>query len=128
MKYFIGITPQGTVRVIHFRSMGGRVSGKQITQECGFLDVVTCTVLANKGFSINELVGIHQAEVKLPAFTKEKTQLSAKRSAKLQELRIHVERLIGAIRTKNFSNNIKADGAEVSVADKLMTIIMLCIS
>ena len=68
----------------------------------------------------------------MPAFTKGKTQLSAKEVQESRELavvRIHVERLIGVIKQKYSIlegtlpiNFIKADGLEVSVADKLMTI------
>ena len=46
---------------------------------------------------------MYQAEAKLPAFTKKKTQLSAKEVQELRELavvRIHMERLIGMIKQK----------------------------
>ena len=91
-------------------------------------------VLADRGFNIFELVAMHHAEAKLPAFTKGKihVQLSAKdiqESRDLTVIRIHVERLIGVIKQKYSLlegalpiNFIKADGSEVSVADKLMTI------
>ena len=89
-------------------------------------------VLADRGFNIYELVAIHQPEAKLPAFTKGKAQLSAKEvqdSRELAVVRIHVERLIGVIKQKYSIlegtlpiNFIKADGADVSVADKLMAI------
>ena len=133
IKYLIGITPQGTVSFVS-KAWGGRVSDKQITQECGILDLLLPgdLVLADRGFNIFELVGMHKAEAKLPAFTKGKTQLSAKEVQESRELavvRIHVERLIGVIKQKYSIlegtlpiNFIKADGLEVSVADKLMTI------
>ena len=132
-KYLIGITPQGTVSFVS-RAWGGRASDKQITQECGILDLLLPgdLVLADRGFNIYELVGMHQAEAKLPAFTKGKMQLSAKdvqESRELAVVRIHVERLIGILKQKYSIlegilpiNFIKADGAEFSVADKLMII------
>jgi len=133
VKYLIGITPQGTVSFVS-RSWGVRVSHKQITQECGILSLLLPgnVVLADRGFNIYELVAIHQAEAKLPAFTKGKTQLSAKEVQESRELtvvRIHVERLIGVIKQKYSIleetlpiNFIKADSADISVADKLMAI------
>ena len=75
---------------------------------------------------------MQQAEAKLPSFTKGKAQLSAKEVQESRELavvRIHVERLIGVIKQK-FTilegtlpiSFIKADGADISTADKLMVI------
>ena len=85
--------------------MGRRVSDKHITQECGILDFLLPgdLILADRGFNIYELVGMHQAEAKLPAFIKGKAQLTAKEvqeSRKLAAVRIHVERLIGVIKQK----------------------------
>lgn len=98
IKYLIGITPQGTVSFIS-NARGGRVSGKQITQECGLLQLLLPgdLVLADRGFNTYELVGMQQAEA---SFTKGKAQLSAKEVQESRELavRIHVERLIGVIK------------------------------
>ena len=104
VKYLIGITPQGTVSFVS-RAWGGRASDKQITQECGILDLLLPgdLVLAVRGFNIYELVGMHQAEAKLPAFTKGKMQLSGRdvqESRELAVVRIHVERLIGILKQK----------------------------
>ena len=75
---------------------------------------------------------MHQAEAKLPAFTKGKAQLTAKEvqeSRELAVLRIHVEKLIGVIKQKYTIlegtlpiSFIKTDNTEVSIADKLMKI------
>ena len=56
------------------RARGGRVPDKQITQECGILDLLFPgdVVLADRGFNIYELVGIHQTEAKLPALQRER--------------------------------------------------------
>ena len=133
IKYLIGITPQGTVSFIS-NAWGGRVSDKQITQECGLLRLLLPgdLVLADRGFNIYELVGMQQAEAKLPSFTKGKAQLSAKEVQESRELavvRIHVERLIGVIKQKYTIlegtlpiSFIKSDGADISTADKLMVI------
>ena len=135
VKYLIGITLQGTVSFVS-KAWGDSVTDKQITQECGILDLLLPgdLVLADRGFNIFELVGMHHAEAKLPAFTKGKIQLSAKEvqvSRELSVVRTHVERLIGVIKQKYSIlegtgtlpiNFIKADGSEISVADKLITI------
>ena len=85
VKYFIGITPQGTVSFVS-RSWGVRVSHKQITQECGILSLLLPgnVVLADRGFNIYEPVVIHQVEAKLRAFTKGKTQLLQRKYRNLE--------------------------------------------
>lgn len=133
IKYLLGITPQGTISFVS-KAWGGRVSDKQITQECGLLQLLLPgdLVLADRGFNIYELIGMQQAEAKLPSFTRGKSQLSAKEvqdSRELAVVRIHIERLIGVIKQKYTIlegilpiSFIKADAVDVSVADKLMVI------
>ena len=104
VKYLIGITPQGTVSYLS-NGWGGRVSDKYITENCGFLDKLLPgdLVLADRGFNIAESVGMVSAEVKIPAFTKGKDQLSpldVESTRKLAHSRIHVERVIGSVRQK----------------------------
>ena len=50
---------------------------KQITQECGLLQLLLPgdLVLADRGFNIYELVGMQQAEAKLPSFTTGKSSV-----------------------------------------------------
>ena len=60
-------------------------------------------MLADRGFNIAESVGMVSAEVKIPAFTKGKDQLSpldVESTRKLAHSRIHVERVIGSVRQK----------------------------
>ena len=73
VKFLIAITPCGT---ISFRSncWGGRVSDKDLTQKSGILDLLEPgdTVLADRGFSIDEDVILHGAKLEIPAFTRGK--------------------------------------------------------
>ena len=60
-------------------------------------------VLADRGFDIAESVGFYCAEVKIPAFTKGKKQLSGadvESTRRIASVRIYVERVIGLIRNK----------------------------
>ena len=60
-------------------------------------------MLADRGFDIAESVGIVQAKLHIPSFTKGKDQLSAlevEDSRSIANVRIHVERVIGAVRQK----------------------------
>ena len=78
MKILLGITPQGTICYVS-ETWGGRVSDKFITEHCGILNKLTPgdVVLADRGFDISDSVGLMQATLHIPAFTKGKGQLSA---------------------------------------------------
>ena len=104
VKYLIGIMPQGTISFAS-EAWGGRVSDKVITKESGILSKLLPgdLVLAYRGFNIGDLVAEYHAEAVLPAFTKGKSQLSAKEvleSRELARVRIHVEQLIGMVKQK----------------------------
>ena len=77
VKYLIGIIPQGTVSFIS-EGWGGRVSDKHLTENSGLLDHLTPgdVILADRGFDIQESVGLFCSTIKIPAFTKGKKQLS----------------------------------------------------
>ena len=58
-------------------------------------------VLADRGFTCQDYVGIMMAEVKTPPFTRGKTQLEkidVDWSRELSMVRIHVERVIGVLK------------------------------
>ena len=104
VKFLIGITPQGVVSFIS-DAWGGRVSDKYLTEHCGMLNYVLPgdIVLADRGFDISDSVGMQQAHLHIPAFTKGKTQLSAlevEQTRAIANVRIHVERVIGNVRQK----------------------------
>ena len=103
-KELIAISPQGMTTYIS-NSWGGRVSDKHLTRACGILQKLLPgdIVLADRGFDIEEDVAMFQASLKIPAFTKGVSQLSPleiERTRKLANLRIHVERVIGATRQR----------------------------
>jgi hypothetical protein len=84
---------------------GGRVSDKHLTANSTFLDnlIHGDLVLADRGFEIQDLVGLVGAEVRYPAFTRGKSQLSAaevESTRTIANVRIHVERVIGVVRQK----------------------------
>ncbi|XP_014679850.1 PREDICTED: uncharacterized protein LOC106819777 [Priapulus caudatus] len=104
VKILIGITPQGAVSFLS-KGWGGRATDKFITENCGLLHKLLPgdIVLADRGFDIKESVGLMCAEVKIPAFTKGKKQLSPvelEATRKIAHNRIHVERVIGLVRNK----------------------------
>ena len=134
VKFLIGIAPQGVISFIS-NAWGGRVSDVYITENCGVLDNLMPgdLLLADRGFTIQDSVGLLCAEVKTPTFTRGKNQLSkfeVESSRQLSRVRIHVERVIGVIRQKYTMlqstlpiNVIMCNGKEErSIIDKILTV------
>jgi hypothetical protein len=103
-KFLVGITPSG---VISFVSEGwpGKTSDRQLTMESGILDLLqeNDSVMADKGFTIRDLLEKKKCKLNIPPFRGASGQFTTEEVFKTQEiasLRIHVERSIG--RVKNF--------------------------
>ncbi|XP_048587471.1 uncharacterized protein LOC125570212 [Nematostella vectensis] len=104
VKILIGITPQGTISFVS-EAWGGRTSDKFLTENCGILEklIPGDTIMADRGFTISESVGLKQGKLVILAFTKGKAQLhpvDVERSRGIANVRIHVERVIGLLRRK----------------------------
>ena len=59
--------------------------------------------MADRGFTITEIVGLKQAKLVIPAFTKGKSQLDpidVEKTRGIASIRIHLERVIGLLRQK----------------------------
>ena len=80
IKYLIGIAPHGAVTFLS-PGWGGRVSDREITVKCGFLDLLEPgdLVLADRGFNISQELAVKGATLKIPSFTKGKSQLTKKK-------------------------------------------------
>ena len=92
----VAVTSNGLVNFLSSR-LGGRVSDKQITLQPGFLKKLTFgdLVLADAGFNLHDEIASAGAVLKIPCFTKGKSQLSqfeVDTSRELSNVRIHVER------------------------------------
>ena len=103
-KVLLGIVPQGAVAFVS-EAWGGHVSDKHLTENSGILRKLLPgdIVLADRGFDISGSVGMMQARLHVPAFTKGKDQLSAVEIEEIQTIanvRIHVERVIGMVQQK----------------------------
>ena len=98
----LGIATQGVVSFVS-EAWGGRVSDKYLTNNSGFFNYLLPrdVVLADCGFDIGGSVGMMQARLHIPAFTKGKEQLElseVERTRTIANVCIHVERVIGAVR------------------------------
>ena len=102
-KQLVGISPNGAF-IFLSPLYSGPISDREITEKCGFLDklVPGDDVMADRGFTIRELLALIGCTLNMPPSTKEKP-LSKKETTKTRRIareRIHVERVIG--RLKNF--------------------------
>ena len=104
VKVLIGITPRGTISFVS-KAWGGRTSDKCLTENCGIIDKLLPgdLVLADRGFTIQELLMFKHAQLAIPAFTRGKDQLDpveVEETRNIANVRIHVERIIGLLRRK----------------------------
>ena len=102
VKILVGITPQGSISFVS-NAWGGRTSDKYLTDNCGILKKLLLgdLVMADRGFTIQESLMLHKAELAIPAFTKGKDQLDpvdVEQTRGIANVRIHVERVIGLLR------------------------------
>ena len=98
-KVLIAITPHGTILYIS-KAWGERVSDKFISEQSGFLDNIMPgdLVLADRGFTIEDSIGLYCAKVCTPPFTKGRKQLTRHKvdwSREISHVRIHIERVVG---------------------------------
>ncbi|XP_061167384.1 uncharacterized protein LOC133176248 [Saccostrea echinata] len=108
LKFLVSITPMGAISYVS-KAYGERTSDKVIILRSGFLDKLQYgdQVMADRGFLIAEELANHGATLVIPAFTRGKTQLSAKdveQTRKIAHVRIHVERAIERIKNFNILN------------------------
>ena len=104
VKILLGITPQGTISFVS-EPWGGRTSDVYLTENSGVLKnlIPGDVVMADRGFTIGDSVGLYCAELKIPHFRRGKTQLDKKEidgTRDLASVRIHVQRVIGLLRNK----------------------------
>ncbi len=134
VKILLGIAPHGVVSFVS-EAWGGRVSDKHLTNHCGILTHLLPgdVVLADRGFDISESVGLMQARLHIPSFTKGKNQLSAlevEETRAIANVRIHAERVIGAVRqrytilkgTLPIDFIIKRDHESIPLVDRIIRV------
>ena len=102
-KVLVGISPAGAVTFIS-DAWGGRASDKHITLCSDLPDMLEQgdVILADRGFTISEEMALYGVRVLTPAFTKGRPQMTrddVEVSRLLSRARIHVERVIGRMRS-----------------------------
>ncbi|XP_073688463.1 uncharacterized protein [Garra rufa] len=126
LKYLVAIAPCGLIMFIS-PAYGGRCSDKFITQESGFLDYLQPgdEVMADRGFTIRDLLFEREVNLIMPAFTQKGGQLSDEdvtATRRIANVRIHVERVIR--RLKVFK--IVSQTVPINMAHKMDKILRVC--
>lgn len=106
-KCLFGISPSGAFIFVS-KLYGGNISDKHITKVSGFLDHLSPgdDVMADRGFTIEDLLAPKQATLNRPPFTRKCTYGKGKRlndneikkTKKIAKHRIHVERAIQRVK------------------------------
>lgn len=125
IKYLVAIAPSGLMFISP--AFGGRCSDKFITQESGFLDYLQPgdEVMADRGFTIRDLLFEKGVNLVMPAFTHKGGQLSDEDvtgTRRIANVRIHVERVIR--RLKVFK--IVSQTVPINMSHKMDKILRVC--
>ncbi|XP_071392573.1 uncharacterized protein [Centroberyx affinis] len=128
VKYLVAIAPCGLIMFIS-PAYGGRSSDKFITSDSGFLEYLRPgdEVLADRGFTIRDLLCERKVKLTIPAFTKRGAQLSEEDTTstrRIANVRVHVERII--CRLKHF--RIISQVVPINLAPKIDKILRICAS
>ncbi|CAC5355706.1 unnamed protein product [Mytilus coruscus] len=104
LKFLVGITPPGVISFVS-EGWGRRVSDRELMTGSGILDLLEPGdgVMADKGFTITDLLEKRQYALKFPQFRGVQDRFTTEELFQTQEIAqlcIHVERRIG--RAKNF--------------------------
>jgi len=102
LKSLIGISPAGAITFVS-NLYTGAISDKEITRCSGILDLLkpSDTVMADKGFEIEEMLEKRQVGLNLPPFLQSRSRFSSQEvheTKTIAKLRIHVERAIRRIK------------------------------
>ena len=103
VKVLVGSTPGGLVSFVS-PSFAGSTSDRQIVERSSL--VTLCepqdSIMADKGFNVQDLFAPRDVSVNIPTFFKKKNRMSGNtvlRDRKISSKRVHIERLIGLAKT-----------------------------
>ena len=101
-KGLVGISPDGVITFVS-SLFPGCISDKELTRRSGILDLLEPgdSVMADRGFNIEEDLILCRVKLNIPPFLREKGQLSQKElvtTRRIASLRIHAERAMERIK------------------------------
>ena len=127
VKFLVACTPNGAVSFVSPVYVGS-ISDVELTRVCGLLTALKdkdgVSIMADKGFTIRDMLEEIHIELNIPAFLNEKqfTPEAIARGRKIASVRIHVERAIGRIKTFQ----ILKETIPISMARLANQIVFIC--
>ncbi|KAL4009730.1 hypothetical protein ACER0C_003582 [Sarotherodon galilaeus] len=126
VKYLVAVAPCGVIMFVS-AAYGGRCSDKFITMDSGILTYLKPgdEVMADRGFTIKDLLFERKVRLVIPAFTKKRRQLTEEQvtyTRRIANVRIHVERAIRRLKVYKILSQI----VPISMAPKVDKILRIC--
>lgn len=132
-KLLVACTPNGAVCFVSSLYVGS-ISDTELTHVSGFVKKlagkVGASIMADRGFTIKDQLAVHGVTLNSPPFMEGRAQLpveAIRRGRKIASLRIHIERVIGRI--KSFA--ILKETLPLSmarIADQIVTVCALLVN
>ncbi|XP_039858167.1 uncharacterized protein LOC120715317 [Simochromis diagramma] len=126
VKYLVAVAPCGLIMFVS-AAYGGRCSDKFITMDSGILTYLKPgdEVMADRGFTIKDLLFERKVRLVIPAFTKKRRPLTEEQvtyTRRIANVRIHVERAIRRLKVYKILSQI----VPISMAPKVDKILRIC--
>lgn len=126
IKFLVAIVPTGAVCYVS-QAWGGRVSDRCITEQSGFLDHICPgdVVMADKGFTIGDLLAKKDAFLEISPFLTKKKQFTpaeVELTKNIAQVRIHVERAIGRVKQFHILDSV----IPISLHSSISSIFRVC--
>lgn len=134
-KFLVCITPTGAISFVS-DIWGGNTSDRYITANSGFLDYIEpgIEIMADRGFTIRDLLTSKGAYLTIPPFTrkcnwgkgKRLNSSEIKRTKKIANLRVHVERAIQRMKCFKFLSEMIPWSMKSVVNPMIKVVSFLC--
>ncbi|XP_047999956.1 uncharacterized protein LOC125237058 [Leguminivora glycinivorella] len=129
LKVLVGATPGGLLTYCS-QAFAGSISDRQTVERSDLLSKCQSddTILADRGFTIQDMFADKNITVKIPSFLKGKSQLPGLTVIKDRELaskRVHIERIIGLTKTYKILKS-ELDHSYVPIASKIFFVCFMC--
>ncbi|XP_077055280.1 uncharacterized protein LOC143706825 [Siphateles boraxobius] len=126
VKYLVSIAPCGLIMFVS-AAYGGRCSDKFITMDSGILEYLQPgdEVMADRGFTIRDILFERKVNLVIPSFTKKGAQLTEEQvtsTRRIANVRIHVERAIRRLKVFKILSQV----VPISLVPKVDKILRIC--